>query len=453
VPQAVGPMEDPQAASCWQDNTGLREFARQRAADAFVNQRIKTSTFGRPTSKWSIDASRRESLQDLPSETSVDALSNAPNCEAKPDKSKDSSRVEKVWEKLERTLKLIDQKKSMEVVPSASASESGNTRAAFGKQAKAEPSDWINALTEKLNLLQDRRSHARKESSGEQVDQAESLEGQERHSLADSSGNPAPRKQWQLVQKPDSAFSQTESVQEVNSTVPTLRAEVSKIPRSSVTSLPLSLTHRPHLAVASQNSGNGEQSLETKASENSESVDPWVHGAERSLSDRLVLQKVDGRLRWTPEGVASENENRGEGMVEIPSQKAEAEEVSVVVGGGIFSERVEKLLGGGPAKRLDEASSIRGADSYGTVAQGRGTSTIGRLLPGAPESRDGTKHASGMDNEVPKSVSHEVRLLLLSLSEKWKGGSRFVYDEVEEPPEVESYVLLEHAGDEKEEYR
>lgn len=417
MPQAVGPMEDPQAAmsNCWQDNTGLGEFAPQRAGEAFVNQRIKTSTFGRPTRKWSIDASRRDGLQELPSEASVNALSIAPNCTSKPDKSKDSSRVEKVWEKLERTLKLIDQKKSMEVVLS---SELGNTHAAFRKEAKAEPSDWVNALSEKLNLQQERRSHARKESSGDQFDQAESLEGQERHSLAASSDNSAPRKQWQLVYKHDSAFSQTESVQEVNSTVPTLRAEVSKIPRSSVTSLPLSLTHRPQLAVASEkNSGNEAQYLETKASENSESVDPWVHGAEPSLSDRLVLQKVDGRLRWTPEGAAPENENKGGSTVEIPSQKAEAEEVVVKIRGGIVSECVGKLLGAGPVERLDEASSIRGTDSSGTLAQGRETSTAGSLLPGAPEGRDGTKHASGKDNEVPKSVSHEVKPLLLSLSE------------------------------------
>jgi hypothetical protein len=416
VPQAVGPMEDPQTACCWQDNSGLGEFARQRAAEAFVNQRIKTSIFGRPTSKWSIDASRRDGLQELPSsETSVDALSNAPNREEKPDKSKDSSRVEKVWEKLERTLKLIDQKKAMEVVLS---SEIGNTHAAFRKEAKAEPSDWVNALSEKLNLQPERRSHPRTNFSGDQFNQAESLEGQEKHSLAASSDNSAPRKQWQLVYKHDLAFSQAEGVQEIKAIVPTFKAEVSTIPRSSVTSLPLSCTHRPHLAVASEkNSGNGAQFLDIKASENSESVDPWVHGAEPSLSDRLVLQKVDGRLRWTPEGAAPENENKGGSTVEIQSRKAEAEEVNVVIGGRIVCERVGKLLGAGPVVRLDEASSIRGADSYGTVAQGRETSTVGSLLPGAPEGRDGTKHASGKGNEVPKSVSHEVRPLLLSLTE------------------------------------
>ncbi|GAQ79526.1 hypothetical protein KFL_000320250 [Klebsormidium nitens] len=281
-------MEDAQTLPA--DST--ESIPLRRAADALASQRFAGAIqSGRPR-KWSIEmGSAVSEISSRPGENAgnAGALGNG-------EKWRETSRVEKVWEKLERTLRQIDRKKSAEVAPIGSDVLPGLGALENGEDCakRCTVSEEVKALADKLNVRRPRR-----QSWDEQGNNAESAESRERHSVEFMH---ATRKQWQLV-KGDSlqALAAIGALHYDRTAESTFRAGSDELARSST------LVHEPPrlesgLVTETSNKPNLETLDQMHNQEYGEATESRQPGSEAGVRERLVLQRVDGRLRWTPEG-------------------------------------------------------------------------------------------------------------------------------------------------------
>lgn len=340
----------------------------KRAAETLASQRFAgAAVSGRPR-KWSIGTGGVvQEMCSRPGENVEDAgvLKNG-------EKGREVSRVEKVWEKLERTLKQIDRKKTSDTAPVSSDILSGIGALEGDSAKRCTVSEEVKALADKLNVRRPRR-----QSWDEQGSNAENKDSRDRHSMESMH---ATGKQWQLIASDSLAISATDALHRDRVAESPFRAASDELARTSA------LIHEaPRLesGIASESSnrptpGNLEPIRHQAFDEVSEERQS---GSDSGGRERLVLQRVDGRLRWTPEGGSPQNE----GIAEPRSRQREPEQ------------------NGGPS--LNQA----------TITEREPRSAPSEI--GSQSTAPSSEHATGASNTAGRSnggatsVSYEVRLL------------------------------------------